>query len=380
MAPAPTAPDARINDAGLVLAARAGNRTSLAELIARHRPLALTMCRRVLRSPQLAEDAVQEACLQAMLGLDGLREPQRFGPWLIGIALNVCRHTLRQPSIDSLSALELSGGWSRSEIAAREPGPEDLAESAEIATRVRGAVLRLPPGQRSAVIGFYLSGLSYRETAAELGIGVTAVRTRLHKARAALRDDLRSLWEELAMDTTDLVEMRIADIRRGSADAEPASYLVLLEEIDGARRLPIWIGPHEGMILAFLLEQLEFPRPLGPQFMFDALQAVGARVVEVRIDRLAEKTFFAVAMIQGPGGAVEVDARPSDALSAALLADARVTARVDLFNGPDEQVAAMMDNLAQKFPESASDIVEAQSAARLQPNAQHGSAAAAPPA
>ena len=376
----PTAIDAGMSDAGLVVAARAGDRGALAQLIARHRPLVLAMCRRVLGSSQLAEDAVQEACLQAMLGLDALREPQRFGPWLVGIALNVCRHLLRQPATDSLSALELSGGWSASGLAAREPGPEDLAESADIAARVRGAVLRLPPGQRSAVIGFYLSGLTYRETAAELGIGVTAVRTRLHKARAALRDDLRSLWEELAMDTTDLVEMRIADVRRGAADAEPASYLVLLEEINGGRHLPIWIGPHEGMILARLLEQLELPRPLAPQFMFNALRAVGARVTEVRIDRLAEKTFYAVAVIEGPDGAVEVDARPSDALSAALLADARVTVRPELLDAPDDVAARMMENLAEKFPESAPDIVRSELSARAERDAQQPSPVPSTPA
>ena len=380
MSALPTVLDAANSDGGLVVAARAGDRTALAQLIARHRPLVLTMCRRVLGSSQLAEDAVQEACLQAMLGLDGLREPQRFGPWLVGIALNVCRHLLRQPTIDSLSALELSGGWSASGMAAREPGPEDLAESADIATRVRGAVLRLPPGQRSAVIGFYLSGLTYRETAAELGIGVTAVRTRLHKARAALRDDLRSLWEELAMDTTDLGEMRIVDVRRGAIDAEPAGHLVLLEEINGGRHLPIWIGPHEGMILARLLEQLEVPRPLGPQFMFNALQAVGARVTEVRIDRLAEKTFFAVAVIEGPDGAVEVDARPSDALSAALLAGARVTARRELLDAPEDVAARMMENLDENFPESARDIVGAELAARAEREAQKTSPARSTPA
>jgi RNA polymerase sigma-70 factor (ECF subfamily) len=371
--------DAGISDAGLVLAARAGDRTALPQLIARHRALVLAMCRRVLGSSHLAEDAVQEACLQAMLGLDALRDPQRFGPWLVGIALNVCRHLLRQPTVDSLFGLELSGGWSASGVAAREPGPEDLAESADIAARVRGAVLRLPPGQRSAVIGFYLSGLTYRETAAELGLGVTAVRTRLHKARASLRADLRSLWEE-AMDTTDLVEMRVADVRRSAPDAEPASYLVLLEEINGGRHLPIWVGPHEGMILARLLEQLELPRPLGPQFMFNALQAVGARVTEVRIDRLAEKTFYAVAVIEGGDGPVEVDARPSDALSAALLAGARVTARRELLDAPEDVAATMMENLAEKFPESAHDIVGAELSARAGRDAHQPSPASSTPA
>ena len=182
------------------------------------------------------------------------------------------------------------------------------------------------------------------------------------------------------MDPSHLLEMRIADVRRGPADGEPASYLVLLEEIKGARQLPIWIGPHEGMILAWLLARLELPRPLAHQFMFKTLQDVRARVVEVRIDRLAERTFFAVAVIEGPGGAVEVDARPSDALSAALLADARVTARADLFDAPEEHVAAMMDNLAEKFPESARDIVESQTIVRAQRDAERSSPAAAPPA
>lgn len=338
------------------------------------------MCKRVLRSSELAEDAVQEACLQAVLGLDRLRQPERFAQWLTGIALNVCRHSLRRRSAESLSALESSGGWSAAGGASVEPGPEELAESADVAARVRTEVLRLPVGQRSAVVGFYLSGLTYRETAAALGIGVPAVKTRLHKARAALRDNLRTLWEEQTMTTTDVVEMRIADVRRGAHDAEPAAHLVLLEEVDGDRRLPIWIGPHEGLIMARLVEKLELPRPLGPQFMFNALRAVGARVAEVRIDRLAERTFYAVAVIEGPDGTVEVDARPSDALNAALLADARVTVRSDLLGAAEEDSAPTLATLAEKFPESARDIVAPEVAARAERTATDAAAAPSPSA
>lgn len=197
--------------------------------------------------------------------------------------------------------------------------PGDLAESAELAARVRGAVLRLPPGQRSAVIGFYLSGLSATGRP-PLSSGSGSRRSgpaSQGKGRPSGRPPIALGCAGHGYD--DLVEMRIADVGRGPADAEPVSYFVLLDEINGALRLPIWIGPHEGMVLAWLLEQLELPRPLGPQFMFSALQAVRARVVEVRIDRLAERTFFAVAVIEGPSGAVEVDARPSDALRTQLL-------------------------------------------------------------
>ncbi len=276
------------DDARLVAAAREGDRQALALLIARHRPLLVTLCKRLLGSSELVEDAAQEACLQAMLGLDRLREPARFGPWLAGIGINVCRHWLRQRSTESLSELELSGGSSGPSVASTEPGPEHLAESADMARRVRHAVSELPIGQRSVVVGFYLSGLTYAETAAALGIGVPALKARLHKGRASLRHSLKPLWEEMTMaNASDVVEMRIADVRRGAHDEKPAGHLVLLEEVDGDRRLPIWIGPQEGMSMARLLERVEIPRPMAPQFMFSALSAVGARVVEVRIDRLA---------------------------------------------------------------------------------------------
>jgi len=74
--------------------------------------------------------------------------------------------------------------------------PEARAALADLAARVREAVDALPRGQRTAVRLFYLSGLSYRETATLLGIAEGTVRTRLHKARGALRGRLRVLGEE----------------------------------------------------------------------------------------------------------------------------------------------------------------------------------------
>ena len=53
------------------------------------------LCRRMLGDGRLAEDAAQEAVLQAMVGLDGLERPERFGAWLVGIGLNVCRRWRR---------------------------------------------------------------------------------------------------------------------------------------------------------------------------------------------------------------------------------------------------------------------------------------------
>ncbi len=193
------------SDSALVQAARGGDRGAFALLLARHRPLLLALCRRKLGDPALAEDAAQEAALQALLTLDRLRRAERFGPWLAGIGLNVCRMWLRARSRERRS-------WeaAREEYAAdaSRNGHDDLTldaadtASAELVKRVREAVAELPDGQRAAVRLFYLSGLSYAETAGELGIEVGSVRTRLHKARGTLRRHLRAVGEEEAMAST----------------------------------------------------------------------------------------------------------------------------------------------------------------------------------
>src|SRR5688500_10311075 len=98
------------DDAALVLAARGGDRGAFGALVARHRPLLLALCRRALGDAAPAEDAAQEAVLQAMLGLDRLRRPDRFGPWLAGIGLNVCRRTLQARTRDAWSWEAVVGG------------------------------------------------------------------------------------------------------------------------------------------------------------------------------------------------------------------------------------------------------------------------------
>jgi bifunctional DNase/RNase len=170
--------------------------------------------------------------------------------------------------------------------------------------------------------------MAHREVAAALGIRVGAVKTRLHKGRAALREELAAWWREddMAATATGPVTMRVAEVRRRpGGDGQPEKTVVLLREAAGERRLCIWVGAYEATQLAFALEGAAPPRPMAYQLMTSLLEATGGRLAEARVTRLEDGTFYGVAVVEDPGGRqLEVDARPSDVLNLALLTGAPV--------------------------------------------------------
>jgi RNA polymerase sigma factor (sigma-70 family) len=132
-------------DADLVAAARGRDRRAMAVLLERHRGLLLGLCRRVLGDRDLAEDAAQEACVTALLNLDRLRDPERFGPWLGGIGLNTCRRWLRTRPQAAWSWEALPGGLLAT-AAPPAPDPHEQVELRQLGARVREAVAALPAG------------------------------------------------------------------------------------------------------------------------------------------------------------------------------------------------------------------------------------------
>jgi hypothetical protein len=130
---------------------------------------------------------------------------------------------------------------------------------------------------------------------------------------------LNELWKEyfaMPTETSALVPMHVADLRRtADADPESAHNIVFLEDDEGSRRLPIWIGAVEATALAVALEELELPRPWTHQLTAALLQAAGGKLREVRIVELTESIFYAQIILSD---GTEVDARPSDALTLAV--------------------------------------------------------------
>jgi bifunctional DNase/RNase len=120
----------------------------------------------------------------------------------------------------------------------------------------------------------------------------------------------------------EFIEMRVADVRR-RRDSE-RDHIVLLAETDGPRRLPVWVGRDEARPIAVRLLGAEPHRPLTHDLAANLVAALGGSVREVRIDRLTGGTFYAVVALDGPGGPAEVDARPSDAVTLALVTGAPI--------------------------------------------------------
>ncbi len=306
-------------DQSLVHAARHGDGIAFAELVDRHYAVLVASCRRMLGDAEEARDAAQEAVLRALLGLDHLRDDARFGAWLVGIGLNVCR-----------GLLGVRGAQARALDALREPRrpgessgeggePVEVIAAQELAASVRAAIVALPPGQRQAVALFYLGGLTHAEIAEEIGTRPGAIKTRLHKARKSLRASLLNTYQEyvdMTDQTAQLIPMHIAELRRTPAPSPGDMRHIVFLRDDGDRRLPIWIGPAEATALAMILEDVQLPRPGVYQFAAALLARAGGCLREVRVTELTSSTFYAQAVLSD---GTSVDARPSDALTLALV-------------------------------------------------------------
>jgi hypothetical protein len=318
-----------------------GDRDAFGTLAERHRPMARRIAMGMVSDVDTAREMASEAILQAYLSLERLNNLEKFQSWLHGIVLNVCRAHLRDRGRAPLSLEEIMGGlrFEAIPLGSVEPDPQEAAEAKELHRMVLDAVEALPPRSRAATLLYYYDQLTVREVAATLGISTSAVKVRLHSARGRLRETLLSTHEApvrpVEREERRMIKVEIADViateskDKESGQAKSLFVVVLLDEI-GRRLLPIWIGPTEGGAIAMELRQIELPRPMTVTFMGRLLEAADATIEQVRIERLADDTFFAVARVRSGDETREVDARPSDALALAAHTGCPIFAAEDV--------------------------------------------------
>ncbi|NCO43062.1 MAG: hypothetical protein COZ06_29595 [Armatimonadetes bacterium CG_4_10_14_3_um_filter_66_18] len=172
------------SDQELVAATQAGDRGAFEGLVSRHRAGVYGLALHLLRDPDEADEAAQEAFVRAYQLLDRYDSKREFSPWLRGIAAKVClesqRRWRRMSQMEELSdELVGTGG-----IGARED-----------ALVVREALHTLPDQYRIPLLMFYLDDASVIDVAYALGLSLGAVRVRLQRGRELLRKKLSCMVE-----------------------------------------------------------------------------------------------------------------------------------------------------------------------------------------
>ncbi len=146
-------------------------------------------CRRLLGDPSDAADATQEVYLRVVRSVLGFRGDSAFGTWLHRVTVNVCMTALRARG-DVRARGQSAGPLDASfdDLASADASPEERVTRADLARRTAKALAELPEDAREVVVLRDVQGLSTRETAELLGVTEGAVKVRLHRAHARLRE------------------------------------------------------------------------------------------------------------------------------------------------------------------------------------------------
>jgi RNA polymerase sigma-70 factor (ECF subfamily) len=187
-------PDERLPDAALIERIRAGDLRAMELLMRRHNRTLYRTARAILRDDAEAEDAVQEAYLQAYRSLGTFRGEAKFSTWLVRIAANEAlmrrRKRVRSAVVLPIDADAAVIQEEREEAMAEEDGPEPQALRGEMRLLLEARIDALPDGYRAVFVLRALEELSVEETAAALAIPEATVRTRYFRARGLLREAL----------------------------------------------------------------------------------------------------------------------------------------------------------------------------------------------
>lgn len=348
------------NDATLVRRVLAGEKSVFGSLVERHQRGALRLALRLLGDPADAADVVQEALLQAFLGLHALRDLEHFGTWLLGIVVNLCRMHLRTQRVtyawdDGTGGRVLSGfTWVET-----TPSPEALYEVRELHHMMLTAIATLPAAQQEAVRLYYLDGLTVRELSLLTRVPVGTVKARLHRARTRLRlvlgqqDTREQAFTAYGDEEGNMIAVTVQDVMmhvprdevmqpekplqlRGfklwGYKKHGAMAVVFLKEEEGERILPIWMSPTEGNAVALHLAEVAPPRPMSFDFMVRLLAVSGMQVEKVAVTRLHGQIFYASLWVHVGDRMHTIDARPSDAINLALRVRAPIFVTPEVFD------------------------------------------------
>lgn len=192
-----------LDDADLVRRTLAGDPVAFRRIMQQHNRRLYRIARGVLRNNSDAEDAVQEAYVSAFTHLSSFRGESSLAAWLSRITMNEAlgRLRARRPTVDIATLI----GTKEAEIiqfpvSTQNDNPEQTMAQRQILQLVEQATDNLPETYRLVFVTRVIEGMSVEETADLLGIKQETVKTRLHRARQLVRDQLNKQIGPVLMD------------------------------------------------------------------------------------------------------------------------------------------------------------------------------------
>ena len=188
-----------------VAQAQQGDDEAFTKLVETYQTPVFNLCYRMLGEPELAEDAAQETFLRAYQHLHRYDQKRPFPTWLLSIAAHYCIDRLRRRKFSMFSMdVEDEDGNSFEIPDMDAPSPEGEAITGQTNERVHAMLKDLDATDRAAIIMRYWYDYSEKEIAESLNLTVSAVKSRLHRARK----ELAGLWVEQEDDLLAEMERR----------------------------------------------------------------------------------------------------------------------------------------------------------------------------
>jgi RNA polymerase sigma factor (sigma-70 family) len=173
-----------------VLEAQAGDGAAFAELVRRFQDMAVGYAVRILNDFQLAEDAAQDAFLEAFRVLPQLKDPNAFPAWLRRVVYKQCDRYRRRKPLSQAVSMETES------IPSLMPSPDQAMEFRERRMAVQNAIGELPEVEREAILLCYFGDQAQREIADFLGVPLTTLKKRLYTGRQRLKERMLYMVEQ----------------------------------------------------------------------------------------------------------------------------------------------------------------------------------------
>lgn len=175
----------QVNEADWLVRAQRGDPEAFTYLVETYQKQVFNLCYRMLNDPNDAEDAAQETFLRAYNNMKRYDNSRPFPTWLLSIAAHYCIDQIRKRRMTIISMEDLPCP----DLPDIAPGPETTYTRCEEKRRVEAILEKLGPTDRAAVIMYYWYDLSYEEISRALSLTVSAVKSRLHRARRDMAQD-----------------------------------------------------------------------------------------------------------------------------------------------------------------------------------------------